>query len=69
MNKHLKKCLIARGKFLIERKGIDYLLNFKNKMVSCGCNTGRNGEPECQCRMSQLLEDNLQEIVSAIIGE
>lgn len=67
MNEHLWKCLVQRGKFLVDRKGWDYLINFKNKVPACGCNTGRNGEPECPCRMSGLVEKHRKEIVKAII--
>jgi hypothetical protein len=69
MNEHLWKCLVQRGKFLIEKRGWDYLITFKNKVPECGCNTGRNGEPECPCRMSQLLEDNLQEVIELVKKE
>lgn len=67
MDKHLWDCLIKRGNFLVDRKGWDYLITFKNKMTVCGCHTGRNGEPFCPCRMSQLVEDNKKTIVKAII--
>lgn len=69
MNEHLWKCLVQRGKFLVERKSWKHLRNFVNIVPECGCNSPKNGEPECPCRMSQLLEDNLQEVIELVKKE
>lgn len=55
-----------RARQIIDRGGLQALLDYEHHSFGCGCMGPRDGEPYCPCMMAGLLEGYKVRIVNEI---